>query len=517
MPLKRNITRTGLYFTSIGSIIGSGWLFAPFYAAQLAGPLAIASWIIGAFIILLTAFSFIEISTKYPIAGGIVRLVQFSHGTPTSLVVSWLSWASLVLIPAIEVQASLQYCSHFFPQLILHNDDHVSLFGFTVAAVLMAIFIMINAVGIKVVTIINNYIGVWKIIIPILVSIVLILTHFNSNNFASNNIHPYPDVKHMLQSLAIGGVVFAFVGFRAVIELAGESKNPQRDIPITIILSIFTCMIMYILLQIAFIGALKPTDITNGWAQLNFTSESSPMIGLVATLALGWILTILFIDAIASPSGTSLLATTTTARVSFAMAKAGYLPAFFGKTNRSGAPVYAIIINYLVGLLFFLPFSGWQGMISFLVSTSVFAYGLGPIVLISFRLQHNHQAKFFKLPFASVLCPLIFYFSGLLMYWTGWNTIWKLIALVIIGIMVMGLSNIIKHKKYHYEHLAALLWLLGYLIGLGVISYLGSFGGKHIISFGYDFIVFAIFSVIMFKIGIHYRLKNAFILPAAAE
>lgn len=508
MSLSRRITPMGLYFTALGSIIGSGWLMAPYYSAKLAGPLSIVAWLIGLVVIVLVALTFAEISTKYPVAGGIVRLIQYSHGSGISVIIGWASWASLVLIPAIEVQASLQYCSYFFPQLILHGGNHVTLLGFIVAAVLMGFFIFINSIGIRLVTRINNLIGGWKIFIPIFMSVILLVMHFDPSNFANTAQHTYPNFQHVLMSVATGGIVFAYVGFRAVVELAEEAKNPQRDIPRTIILALLTCAVIYIILQIAFIGALNPKDLMQGWENLAFVGDASPMVNIITSLGIAWLLILLYFDAVASPSGTSLIATATTSRVTYAMAKGGYLPKIFAKTNKSNVPIYAILINYVVGLLFFLPFSGWQGMVSFLVSTSVLAYGLGPIVLMSMRLQHDHSGTYFKLPMAKILCPVIFYLCTLIIYWTGWAIIWKLAILMMVGAIVMGGSQLLSKKRLPKDHLIATSWLAFYIIALVFVSYFGHFGGKDVFGFGADFIVIAVVSFIVYCLALKTRLPT---------
>ena len=91
MSLNRHISPWGLYFTAIGSIIGSGWLLAPYYTAKLAGPMAIVAWLLAVVIIILVALTFAEISTKYPVSGGIVRLIQLTHGPSMSMLIGWTS------------------------------------------------------------------------------------------------------------------------------------------------------------------------------------------------------------------------------------------------------------------------------------------------------------------------------------------------------------------------------------------------------------------------------------------
>ena len=73
---KRTIGKAGLLFAAMGSIIGSGWLFGPYYAAQIAGPAALISWVLGGLIMIVIALTFAELSTMLPIVGGIARFAQ---------------------------------------------------------------------------------------------------------------------------------------------------------------------------------------------------------------------------------------------------------------------------------------------------------------------------------------------------------------------------------------------------------------------------------------------------------
>ncbi|MES2613881.1 MAG: amino acid permease, partial [Bdellovibrionota bacterium] len=80
MTLKREIGPTGILFASVSAIIGSGWLFGSLYAAQMAGPAAIVSWIIGGIAILFVAFCFAELACLFPVAGGVGFFPLFTHG-----------------------------------------------------------------------------------------------------------------------------------------------------------------------------------------------------------------------------------------------------------------------------------------------------------------------------------------------------------------------------------------------------------------------------------------------------
>src|ERR687889_1839069 len=79
--LRRDVSLLGLMFVSLGSIIGSGWLFGALYASQIAGPAAILSWVAGGLLILLLALVHAELGSMHPVAGGSARYPHFSFGS----------------------------------------------------------------------------------------------------------------------------------------------------------------------------------------------------------------------------------------------------------------------------------------------------------------------------------------------------------------------------------------------------------------------------------------------------
>ena len=219
MALKRNIKPISLLFVSISSIVGSGWLFSPYYAAQAAGPAAIYSWLIGFVMIFFIALPFAEMASNYPVAGGIVHFARMSHGSKQSFLVGWANWLAFVAVAPIEVQASIQYSSHFFPWLIhdtAAGNPALSGLGYVAAAVLMLIFSVINLYGIKFTTRLNNVIALWKIIVPILILLILFTFQFHLSNFSKGSFMP-EGFKGVLMAVSTGGVAFSFIGFRLAV------------------------------------------------------------------------------------------------------------------------------------------------------------------------------------------------------------------------------------------------------------------------------------------------------------
>lgn len=140
--LHRRLGRVGLLFTSMGCIIGSGWLLAPLYAAQVAGPAAIFSWVIGAVMVIFIALVYSELGPMFPNAGAIVRFPFYTHGRLTGFTAGWFSILHVMVLPALEVAAVLQYATNYVPWLTKESGDVVVLTGpgYGVAVGLLIVF-----------------------------------------------------------------------------------------------------------------------------------------------------------------------------------------------------------------------------------------------------------------------------------------------------------------------------------------------------------------------------------------
>src|SRR5512144_993769 len=87
--LKRHVGVIGLLFASVGSIIGSGWLFGALDASAAAGPAAIISWALGGVMIMLIALTYAELGTMFPLSGGVVRFPHMAFGHLASFTAGW--------------------------------------------------------------------------------------------------------------------------------------------------------------------------------------------------------------------------------------------------------------------------------------------------------------------------------------------------------------------------------------------------------------------------------------------
>ena len=515
--LYRRFTPLTLLILSINGMVGSAWLFAPLYAAKTAGPGALYAWLIAGIGTGVIALTFAELSVMFPVAGGTAHIPQRSHGTFASFVLSWLAWLAALTMAPVEVLAILQYASIYFPSLtdVSTGSPILTPLGYAWATLIMLTLCVINMLSFQGLVRFNTLIFTIKVGIILAAIIALLSTQFNAQNFSgiSTYVHHSEGWQAILTAVATAGVAFAFTGFKHGVELAGETKRAALAIPLGVVGSVLAGLILYLGLQIAFIGALSPTALAQGWHMLSYTGDVGPFAGLAAGVGLFWLVKLLYLDATLSPAGAALIYVTSTARILYAMSDIGYMPKLLTQVNKHHFPVMAILVNFCLGLLLFLPLPGWQAMVSFLVSGMVISYAMGPIALLCLRKSLPNYPRRFRLPFARIICPCAFYFCNLLSYWTGWDAISKLGVAMAIGVIFFALAaHKGQIKRESTLGLQSMWWLVPYFAGLMIISYLGAFGGLHVIPFGWDFLVIAVFSLGILAIALKTRLSTAAIL-----
>ena len=147
---QRHLGIISATFLGISSIIGSGWLFAPYKAAQVAGPASIYSWIIAAVIISLLALCFAELAGLYPRRGLSAIIPTLSHNRFFGFPFAVSNWLGIVAVIALEATATIQYLINLFPSLqhTFYNHAQLTTAGLALALILIFLFFIINFWGI---------------------------------------------------------------------------------------------------------------------------------------------------------------------------------------------------------------------------------------------------------------------------------------------------------------------------------------------------------------------------------
>jgi amino acid transporter len=505
--LKREMGLVGATWASETSIIGSGWLFGALFAAQAVGGAAVLAWAIAGVVVIVLALCHAELGAMYPVSGGTARFPHFAFGSVAGIGFGFFSYVQAVTIAPIECFAFMQYASYFWPGIFDPVKGNVTGAGFVLTVVLMAVFTAVNFLAMRIFARVNNVITWWKVAVPVL-AIIVLLFKFHPSNFTAGGHGFMPGgVKALTAALPAAGIIFAYSGFEQADQLAGEIKNPGRNLPRAIIIAVLIGTVIYCLLQIAFIGAMPASQLTHG----GFAGISDkgilegPFAGLAGIVGLAWLATILRIDAFVSPSGTGLIYVTGTSRVSYGLARNRYYPPIFAKTNASGVPWVGLLFAFVVGLFFLLPFPSWHSLVGLITAASVLMYAGAPLSLGAFRGQVPEASRPYRMPAASVLSPLAFVIAGLLIYWSGFEVIWKLGVVLVIGYVLIGISMAFDRHRPPLDWKSA-QWLPPWLIGMGIISWLGQYSGGAVaapvntntIPFWWDMIVVAGFSLAIY-------------------
>jgi len=483
--LRKALGKFELLFLSIGGIIGSGWLFASLDAAAYAGSGAILGWIIAWILIMFIGLAFAEIASAIPKSGGIARYPHYTHGGWVGFIMSWAYFIVAISTPPLEAEAVTEYIGSFSPKLSsllvttgTFNGTTVTILtpvGLGIAVLLMLFFFFLNYLGVKALGEASHGVGWWKLLIPTITVILLLALSFHPSNFTLGGGF-FPSAQYVaggsagiagiaavFYAIPTTGILFAYTGFRQSVEYGGEGKNPGKDIPLALIGSLSIALVLYVLLQTSFIGAInwnalylnesgKLVPVTPGnWSALSTAVTKSgiqvasgpfftllriaPVAGLAALILLGWSY-ILMIDAVVSPSGTGWIYLGTATRSFYALAANGYLPGFFLKIGKTRIPIYALIASLILGIIFLLPFPSWYEIVGLNTSATVVNYIMSGITLGVLRKTAPDLKRPYKLPAASVIAPLATLAAGLMLYWSGFGVLFYVYTTVFLGIPI---------------------------------------------------------------------------------
>ncbi len=511
-PLRRDVGPMALMFTGLGSIIGSGWLFGAWNAAKLAGPGAIWAWVLGAAIIMSIALTYAELGAMFPESGGMVRYGHYSHGSLVGFIAAWSNWIAIVSVIPVEAEASVQYMSGWqwqWAQDLYHRvpgaHGELSHTGLGIAAVLVVIYFLLNFWSVKLFARSNSIITIIKLVIPAATGIALIASGFHRENFSVgiNGGSHTNDFAAILTAVATAGIVFSFNGFQSPVNLAGEARNPGKSIPFAIIGAILIATVVYVLLQIAYLGSV-PHDLLAkaGWHGINF---SSPFAELAVIVNLNWLAILLYADAFVSPSGTGMTYTASTARMIYGMERNGTLPKILGRIDpRWGVPRPAMWLNLAVSFLFLFFFRGWDSLAAVISVATIISYLTGPVSVMTLRRTAPELHRPFRLVALPVIAGIAFIMSAELLYWAKWPLTGKIILLIVVALPIYIYYQWKSGWHDFARQMRGAWWLVFYLITLAVVSHIGStkFGGLGYLPYGWDLVIVAVIGLVFYLWGV---------------
>ncbi|WP_026678997.1 APC family permease [Fictibacillus gelatini] len=506
---KRQLSLSDLTFIGFGAIFGSGWLFSASHVGELAGPSGILSWVIGGFAILLLGLVYCELGAAIPRAGGVVRYPVYSHGPLIGYLIGFITLIAYSSLIAIEVEAARQYAAAWWPGLTQKGSSLPTLTGWLVQFALLVVFFLLNYWSIKTFAKSNTIVTIFKFFVPAL-TIIVLLTQLKSANFSIHGFAP-SGFFGIESAISTGGVIFAYLGLTPIVSVASEAKNPQRTIPIALILSVVLSTIVYVLLQVAFLGSIPTDMLTGGWAGVG-KEFSLPFKDIAAVLGIGWLAFIIVSDAIISPSGTGNIYMSTTPRVVYGWARSGTLFKIFARVDeKSGIPRPAVWLSFIMSVFWTLPFPSWEALISVVSAALVLSYAIAPIAAGAFRHNAPDLPRPFRLKGMAIFGPLSFIIASFIVYWSGWNTISWLLGsqLVMFVIYVLFKKWVPTDVVSFAQQVKSSWWLVFYYGAMIAISYFGLFGGTKALGHPWDLIIVTVVSLVTYYWGSRTGLPEA--------
>src|ERR1051325_4894107 len=482
--LRRSVGFYGLMFVSLGSIIGSGWLLGALNAAQIAGPASVPSWILSGGLLTLLALTYAELGAAYPVAGGAARYPYYSHGPIAGFTSGWASWLQAVFIAPIEVIAAIQYTNsvewvHTNFNMIRIEDGTPLLngTGIVVGLVMMVVFTAINLAGAKFLSDSNLIVVLWKTAVPVLAVVVVGALQFTPANFHTGGGF-MPFGFHGVFAALTGGVVFAMQGFEQAGQLAGEARNPKKDLARAIITPMMIGAVLYTALQVVLIGALKPSDIAAGWTKPLGSDPSAvgAWYSIALVVGVGWLAKALLVDAVISPAGTGVVYVGTSARLSYALGEEREMPSALASTSKKGVPVVSILLAFVVGCAALGPFKSWNALVNVVTSATAIMYAFGPVSLAALHKLDRQRQRTYRVPRPQLVLPAGFCAANLIIYWGGFAVTWKLVIAIAVGLALFAFGAS-RRRTAAAATLRNAIWIAPWLVGHVVIGWLGRYGG----------------------------------------
>ncbi|QIV94290.1 APC family permease [Allofrancisella frigidaquae] len=520
--IKDKLTIGSLIAIGIGTIMGSGWMFSAQYTSEYAGPASIISWIIGALLMIFIALTFAESCTIVPVQGSTSRIPHITHGTLISYIFAWITWISYLVLAPIEVQAVLQYIAVFYPGLIdPQNSGALTMQGIPIAVVLLLVFCAFNFYSLRWLVKINNVITLFKILVPTTIALAFIVFCFSlpelKGRTIESNLEFMPfGINGILSAISLGGIGYAFIGFKAIVELAGNTNNPKKAIPVATLSTIFICLVVFLLLQVAYLLVISKYVHNNVWDLDTISKGYSSSFGAFALLARQfgqvWVMYLLYFGAILFPLIAGLLYFCVALNSLNAMVANGYMPKILNKINPTvNKPVYAIGLNFLVAMIMFAPFPGWKTMAAFLTSLISLTYLTGATSTLAMRYRLPDMERPFRLKAAFLISVLGVFASTLVFLWSGWSIVSKSGFAIFIAIFLLALYRNFgadKSAKIFWNFKES-IWFWFYIIAVTVVSYFSEFGGTGALDFYSAALILLLVSFITALLAKYYCLSSA--------
>jgi APA family basic amino acid/polyamine antiporter len=353
--LHRSLGWPHLIALGVGAIVGTGILTLTGVGAAKAGPAVILSFAIAGLICACAALAYAEMATMIPASGSAYTYTYVVIGELVAWIVGWaLILEYSLVVSAVAVgwsgyAAPLLHDAFAFPMTLAQGPELGGIVNLP-AIFIVALVAGLLIYGTKESATLNAILVVVKVI-ALVVFVAVTLPHFDAANF--DPFMPYGFPKSGAPGAEVGVmaaaaiIFFAFYGFDAIATAAEETRNPGRDLSIGIVGSMVACVIIYMAVAGAAIGALAYT---------RFANSPEPLALILRELGKPWVARYLAASAVIALPTVILAFFYGQSRIFFVMARDGLLPRSLARVSSRGSPVRitlftAIIVGALAGIV----------------------------------------------------------------------------------------------------------------------------------------------------------------------
>ncbi|MEE9456227.1 MAG: amino acid permease [bacterium] len=402
VKLTRSLGLGSATMLGVGAMIGAGIFILSGLAAGTAGPAATVSYVIVGFMTLFTALSYCELAAAIPVAGGGYTFVHEAIGGFTAFITGWSMVFGLVVSAALY---AIGFAEHFTPLVELALPYTVN--RAVAAGILIILLALLNIKGTKEAGHAQTFLTLGKVAI-LVVFVILCFRFVEWGRF--DNFAPFGT----LGVLAATSLIYiSFFGFEQISDAAEEVKNPEKNVPRAILLALAIPTIIYVFVIMVSVGIVD----------FEVLGEAPAPLAIIAAKVLGeYGLFFVLIAGVLSTVSALNAAVLTTSRVTYAIARDGFMPWFLARVNlRFRTPHWAIAAT--AGLAIIIAVIGEVRSVAHLTNFCLlFALVVVNFSVIMLRRRRPELKRPFRLPFGYLIPALGIASNLLMLLFMEWNT-----------------------------------------------------------------------------------------------
>jgi len=410
--LVRGISRWDLTAIAINTIIGAGIFGLPSKVTALIGSYSLFAFVACAVIIGFIVLCFAEVASRFAETGGMYLYAREAFGSVVGFEVGWLYWIVRVTTFAANCNLMLAYLGFFVPTA---NEGVLRIILISAVVLLLT---AVNFIGVRQSAILTNVFTVGKII-PLLIFAAVGLFFIQPENFS---FAATPDYSSFSSAVLL--LIYAYVGFEAAVIPAGETKDPQKNVPFALLTALLFCAVLFIIIQIVAIGTL-PELATSERPLADAAGKFLGSFG-AAFIAVGALVSIL-----GNLNGGFLAAS----RIPFAMAEQRELPNIIGATHEKFKTPYISLFLTAVAMWILTVQSSFISALTIATITRLLVYATTCASLPVFRRKSGAPEAKFIAPFGIAASIL----SLILIVWLLTNVDFRKEGLAILVAALVGL------------------------------------------------------------------------------